>query len=60
MSRRLCLSWWQQLLRLLRLKKSDPVRLDAGILIIGSLLWNEDKIRQQWRDERLERDEILS
>lgn len=57
MSRRLCLSWWQRLLRLLRLKRSDPVRLDAGILIIGSLLWDEDKIRQQWRDERLERDQ---
>jgi hypothetical protein len=33
------------------------VRLDAGILIIGSLLWDEDKIRQQWRDERLDRDQ---
>jgi hypothetical protein len=30
------------------------VRLDAGILIIGSLLWDKDKIRQQWRDERLD------
>ena len=30
------------------------MRLDAGILIIGSLLWDEDKIRQQWRDERLD------
>lgn len=28
------------------------MRLDAGILIIGSLLW--DKERQQWRDERLD------
>jgi hypothetical protein len=28
------------------------VRLDAGILIIGSLLW--DKERQQWRDDRLD------
>lgn len=28
------------------------MRLDAGILIIGSLLWDED--RQQWRDERLD------
>jgi len=28
------------------------VRLDAGILIIGSLLWDKD--RQQWRDERLD------
>src|SRR5437899_2952284 len=52
MSRRLCLSWWQRLLRLLRLKRSNPVRLDAGILIIGSLLW--DKERQQWRNERLD------
>jgi hypothetical protein len=30
------------------------VRLDAGILIIGSLLWDTDKVRQQWRDERLD------
>jgi hypothetical protein len=30
------------------------VRLDAGILIIGSLLWDRDEIRQQWRDERLD------
>ena len=50
----MCLSWWQRLLRLLRLKRSDPVRLDAGILIIGSLLWDRDEIRQQWRDERLD------
>lgn len=28
------------------------MRLDAGILIIGSLLWDKD--RQQWRDERLD------
>lgn len=27
------------------------MRLDAGILIIGSLLWDKD--RQQWREERL-------
>src|SRR5690348_7203790 len=52
MSRRLCLSWWQWLLRLLKLKRTDPVRLDAGILIIGSLLWDKD--RQGWRDERLD------
>ena len=31
------------------------MRLDAGILIIGSLLWEKD--RQQWRDERLERNQ---
>jgi hypothetical protein len=30
------------------------VHLDTGILIIGSLLWDKDKIRQQWRDERLD------
>ena len=29
------------------------MRLDAGILVIGSLLWDKDEIRQQWRDERL-------
>ena len=28
------------------------MRLDAGVLIIGSLLWDKD--RQQWRDERLD------
>lgn len=28
------------------------MRLDAGVLIIGSLLW--DKERQQWREERLD------
>src|SRR5258708_994055 len=54
MSRRLCLSWWQWLLRLLKLERTDPVRLDAGILIMGSLLWDRDKVRQQWRDERLD------
>jgi hypothetical protein len=31
---RLCLSW---LRRLLRLKRNDPMVLNAGILIIGSL-----------------------
>ncbi len=31
------------------------MRLDAGILIIGSLLWDKD--RQQWRDERLDRNQ---
>lgn len=38
------------------------MRLDAGILIIGSLLWDDDKIRQQWRDERLDgtRSELVS
>lgn len=30
------------------------MRLDTGILIIGSLLWDEDKIRQHWRNERLD------
>lgn len=30
------------------------MHLDTGILIIGSLLWDKDKIRQQWRDERLD------
>lgn len=33
------------------MKRTDPVRLDAGVLIIGSLLWDKD--RQRWRDERL-------
>jgi len=30
-------------------KRTDPVRLDAGVLIIGSLLWDKD--RQRWRDD---------
>jgi hypothetical protein len=30
------------------------VRLDAGILIIGSLLWDKD--RKEWRDKRLDLD----
>lgn len=33
------------------LKASETMTLDVGILIIGSLLWRED--RQQWRDARL-------
>jgi hypothetical protein len=38
----------------------EPRALDTGILIIGSLLWDED--RQQWRDERLDlsRSELVS
>ncbi|HVW79038.1 MAG TPA: hypothetical protein VHB45_15595 [Alloacidobacterium sp.] len=30
----------------------EPLILNAGILIIGSLLWDKD--RQEWRDERLD------
>jgi hypothetical protein len=52
MYRRLCRNWLQRLLRLLRLKRSEPVSLNAGILIIGSLLWDVE--RQGWRDARLE------
>ena len=34
-------------------KRNNPVPLNAGILVIGSLLWDKD--RQRWRDERLGR-----
>jgi hypothetical protein len=37
---------------LLRLRRSEPVPLNAGILIIGSLLWDAE--RKGWRDARLE------
>src|SRR5260221_14662378 len=46
---RLCLNW---LRRLLRSRMNDPVPLNVGILIIGSLLWDGE--RRAWRDARLQ------
>jgi hypothetical protein len=45
----LCLNW---LRRLLKLKMSEPLQFNVGILIIGSLLWDER--RQEWRESRLD------
>jgi hypothetical protein len=45
-------NWLSRLLRLLKLTRSEPVPLTAGILIIGSLLW--DDRRRPWRDARLD------
>src|SRR6266436_291433 len=53
MFRPLYRNWWLQLLKLLRLKKSEPVPLTAGVLIIGSLLWDSEKERPAWRGARL-------
>jgi hypothetical protein len=52
MYRVLCLNWLRRLLTLLRVKMSEPLELNAGILIIGSLMW--DAGRQAWRNARLE------
>src|SRR6267142_2158195 len=52
MFRRLYQSWLPWLLKLLRLTRNEPVPLNAGILIIGSLLWDER--RRPWRDARLD------
>jgi hypothetical protein len=43
-----------RLLKLLRLKTSKPVPLTAGVLIIGSLLWDSEKGRPAWREARLD------
>jgi hypothetical protein len=45
-------NWLPWLLKLLTLTRSKPVPLNGGILIIGSLLWDER--RQAWRDSRLD------
>lgn len=45
---------WLGLLKLLRLKKSKFVPLNAGVLIIGSLLWDSENGRPAWRDARLD------
>ena len=50
--RRLYQNWLLRLLKLLKLKGSEPLPLNVGILIIGSLLWDDN--RQTWRDSRLE------
>src|SRR5271165_4553485 len=52
MFHRLYRNWLPWLLKLLKLTRSEPVPLNAGILIIGSLLWDER--RQAWRDSRLD------
>jgi hypothetical protein len=54
MFRRLYRSLWLLLLKLLRLKKSEPVPLNTGILIIGSLLWDAERGRPAWREARLD------
>jgi hypothetical protein len=53
MFRRLCRSWLPWLLKRLRLKRSKPVPLTAGVLIIGSLFWESERGRAAWRDARL-------
>jgi hypothetical protein len=50
--RRLYRNWLQRLARLLKLTMSEPMPLNAGVLIIGSLLWDEK--RQAWRRARLD------
>ena len=54
MFRRLCQNWGPQLLKLLKLTRGEPVPLTAGVLIIGSLLWDSEKGRPAWRDARLD------
>ena len=51
MFRRLYRSW---LAWLLRLKRHEPVPMNAGILMIGSLLWDWEDNRPAWRDARLD------
>ena len=45
---------WLRLLKLLRLKKSEPMPLTAGVLIIGSLFWDSEQGRPAWREARLD------
>src|SRR6266513_1828279 len=45
---------WLRLLKLLRLRRNEPMPLNAGILIIGSLLWDSENGRPAWRDARLD------
>jgi hypothetical protein len=52
MFRHLCRGW-SRLSKLLRVKRNEPVPLNPGILIIGSLLWDDDPVREAWRDTRL-------
>src|SRR5260370_41031872 len=54
MFQRSCPTLWLWLLTLVRLKSSEPVPLTAGVLIIGSLLWDSGKGRPAWRDARLD------
>jgi hypothetical protein len=41
-------------LKLLKVKRSEPVSLTAGVLIIGSLFWDSEKERPAWRASRLD------
>src|SRR5947209_4925613 len=55
MFRRLYRNWLPRLLKLLKLRRSEPVPLTAGVLIIGSLLWDAEKGRPAWRGARLDK-----
>ncbi len=54
MFRHLYQNWLMPLLKWLKLKRHEPVPLNCGILIIGSLLWDAQKGRPAWRSERLD------
>ena len=43
---------WLRLLKPLRLKRNESVPLNAGVLIVGSLLWDSEWGRPTWRDAR--------
>ena len=45
---------WSRLLKLLRLKGSEAMPLNVGVLIIGSLFWDSEQNRPAWRDARLD------
>jgi hypothetical protein len=45
---------------LLGLKRNETVPLNAGVLIIGSLLWDDDPLREAWRRERLAMDSTVT
>jgi hypothetical protein len=53
MFRRLFRNWFALWRKLLKMTRPEP-EMTCGILIIGSLLWDER--RKAWRDERLEQD----
>jgi hypothetical protein len=54
MFRPLYQNWLPRVLKLLRLTRNEPVPLNVGILIIGSLLWDLEDNRPAWRDARLD------
>jgi hypothetical protein len=45
---------WLLLLKLLGQKRNESVALNAGVLIIGSLLWDSERGRPAWREARLD------